>query len=47
MEPLGRGLPFKDDPEVAFCHDGGFIVKTKSKDPGKAWRLVEGAYVDR
>lgn len=35
----------KDDPEVAFCHSGGFIVKTKSKDLDKAWRLVEGAYV--
>ena len=37
----------KDDPEVAFCHNGGFIVKTKSKDPEKAWRLVEDAYTGR
>ena len=37
----------KNDPEVAFCHNGGFIVKTKSKDLGKAWRLVEGAYVGK
>lgn len=37
----------KDDPEVAFCRSGGFIVKTKSKDFDKAWRLVEGAYVGK
>lgn len=35
----------KDDPEVAFCHAGGFIVKTKTKDIGKAWRLIEDAYM--
>ena len=35
----------KDDPEVAFCHNGGFIVKTKSKDLDKAWRLIDGALV--
>ena len=35
----------KDDPEVAFCHNGGFIVKTKSKDLDKAWRLIESALV--
>jgi hypothetical protein len=34
----------KDDPEVAFCHAGGFVVKTKSKDFEKAWRLIEGAF---
>lgn len=34
----------KDDPEVAFCHNGGFIVKTRTKDLEKAWRLIEGAY---
>lgn len=34
----------KNDPEVAFCHNGGFIVKTKSKDLGQAWLLIEGAY---
>lgn len=32
-----------DDPEVAFCHANGFVVKTKSKDLGKAWGLVERA----
>lgn len=37
----------KDDPEVAFCRNGGFIVKTKSKDPEKAWRLIEDAYTDK
>lgn len=37
----------KDDPEVAFCHNGGFIVKTKSKDLEKAWRLIEDAYQDK
>lgn len=37
----------KDDPEVAFCHNGGFIVKTKSKDLGKAWRLIEDAYLGK
>ena len=37
----------KNDPEAAFCHNGGFIVKTKSKDLGEAWRLVEGAYVGK
>lgn len=37
----------KDDPEVAFCHNGGFIVKTKSKDLDKAWSLIEGAYIGR
>lgn len=35
----------KDDSEVAFCHNGGFIVKTKSKDIDKAWRLIDGALV--
>lgn len=35
----------KDDPEVAFCHNGGFIVKTKSKDLDKAWRLIDDAIV--
>ena len=34
----------KNDPEVAFCHNGGFIVKTKSKDLDRAWLLIEGAY---
>ena len=34
----------KNDPEVAFCHNGGFIVKTKSKDFDQAWLLIEGAY---
>ena len=37
----------KDDPEVAFCHNGGFIVKTKSKDLDKAWRLIESAYINK
>ena len=37
----------KNDPEVAFCHSGGFIVKTKSKDFDQAWLLVEGAYVGK
>ena len=37
----------KNDPEVAFCHAGGFIVKTKSKDLDMAWLLVEGAYVGK
>ena len=37
----------KDDEEIAFCHNGGFIVKTKSKNLEKAWRLIEGAYIDR
>ena len=37
----------KDNPEVAFCHNGGFIVKTKSKDPDKAWRLIEDAYIGK
>lgn len=37
----------KDDPEVAFCHAGGFIVKTKSKSTGRAWDLIEGAYSDK
>ena len=35
----------KNSPEVAFCHAGGFIVKTKSKDLDMAWLLVEDAYV--
>ena len=35
----------KDDPEVAFCHNGGFIVKTRTKNLEKAWRLVENAYI--
>ena len=35
----------KDDEEIAFCHNGGFIVKTKSKNLEKAWRLIEGAYI--
>lgn len=35
----------KDDPEVAFCHNGGFIVKTKSKSLDQAWRLIEKALV--
>ena len=34
----------KDNPEVAFCHTGGFVIKTKSKDLEKAWSLIEGAY---
>ena len=34
----------KNDPEVAFCHNGGFIVKTKSKDFNQSWLLIEGAY---
>ena len=37
----------KNDPEVAFCHNGGFIVKTKSKDLDMAWLLVEGAYIGK
>ena len=37
----------KDDPEVAFCHNGGFIVKTKSKNLKKAWRLIKDAYIDK
>ena len=37
----------KDDEEIAFCHNGGFIVKTKSKDLNKAWHLIEGAYIGR
>ena len=37
----------KDDPEVAFCHNGGFIVKTKSKDLEQAWRLIGGAYIGK
>ena len=37
----------KNSPEVAFCHAGGFIVKTKSKDLDMAWLLVEGAYVGK
>lgn len=37
----------KDDPEVAFCHNGGFIVKTKSKNLEKAWRLIENAYIGK
>ena len=37
----------KDDPEVAFCHNGGFIVKTKSKNLEKAWHLIEDAYIDK
>ena len=37
----------KDDPEVAFCHNGGFIVKTKSKNLEKAWRLIEDAYIGK
>lgn len=37
----------KDSPEVAFCHAGGFIVKTKSKDLDMAWLLVEGAYIGK
>lgn len=36
----------KDDPEVAFCHGGGFLVKTRTKDPVEARRLVEGAYAE-
>lgn len=35
----------KDDPEVAFCHNGGFIVKTRSKNLDEAWRLIENALV--
>lgn len=34
----------KGDPDVAFCHNGGFIVKTRGKDLGKAWDLIEGSY---
>lgn len=37
----------KNDPEVAFCHNGGFVVKTKSRDFDKAWRLVGGAYIGK
>ena len=37
----------KNDEEVAFCHNGGFIVKTKSKDLEKAWRLIESAYINK
>lgn len=37
----------KNDPEVAFCHNGGFVVKTKSKDLDTAWLLVEGAYIGK
>lgn len=37
----------KDDPEVAFCHNRGFVVKTKSKDLDQAWLLIEGAYVGK
>lgn len=37
----------KNDPEVAFCHNGGFIVKTKSRDLGKAWSLIEDAYAGK
>ena len=37
----------KDDEEIAFCHNGGFIVKTKSKNLEKAWHLIEDAYIDR
>lgn len=37
----------KNDPEVAFCHSGGFIVKTKSKDFDQAWCLIEGAYIGK
>ena len=37
----------KNSPEVAFCHAGGFIVKTKSKDFDQAWLLVEGAYIGK
>lgn len=34
----------KDDAEVSFAHAGGFVVKTRSKDLGEAWRLIEGSY---
>ena len=37
----------KNDPEVEFCHNGGFIVKTKSRDFDQAWLLIEGAYVGK
>ena len=37
----------KDDEEIAFCHNGGFIVKTKSKNLKKAWRLIEDAYIGK
>lgn len=37
----------KNDPEVAFCHNGGFVVKTKSKDLDQAWLLIEGAYIGK
>ena len=37
----------KDDPEVAFCHGGGFVVKTRTKNLEKAWRLIEGAYIGK
>lgn len=37
----------KNDPEVAFCHNGGFVVKTKSKNFDRAWRLVEAAYIGK
>lgn len=31
------------DPEVAFAHKGGFIIKTKSTNPEAAFRLVQHA----
>lgn len=37
----------KNNPEVAFCHNGGFVVKTKSKDLDMAWLLIEGSYVGK
>lgn len=37
----------KDDPEVFFCHNGGFVVKTRTKNLNEAWRLVEGAYIGK
>lgn len=36
----------KGDPEVAFAHAGGFIAKTRGKDLGKAWDLIETAYAE-
>lgn len=33
----------KDDPEVAFAHPGGFICKTKTKNPDEALRLIRAA----
>ena len=37
----------KNDPEVFFCHNGGFVVKTRTKNLNEAWRLIEGAYIGK